>query len=247
MRCINSPSTDIYFNLAAEEYLLKHTTEDVFMLWQNTPSVVVGKHQRVLAEVDVDFVKQKQINIARRFSGGGTVYHDCGNMNLTFIETAKLAKFDTYLKRTVDFLASVGLSVRADERMGIYIGSLKISGSAQCVHKNRVMYHCTLLYDTDLNQLNGVLNAPPVFADTAPVYSVPSVRSEVTNISWHLRQSYSPDEFRELVFRYFATGASPYTFSEKERLAIECLRTDKYIREEWIALAGTLPVKKSLS
>lgn len=247
MRYIDNPSTDIYFNLAAEEYLLKHTAEDVFMLWQNTPSVVVGKHQRVLTEVDLDFVNQKQINIARRFSGGGTVYHDRGNINLTFIETVKLARFDTYLQRTIGFLTTVGLSARADERMGIYIGQFKISGSAQCVHKNRVMYHCTLLYDTDLDRLNRALNALPVSKETPIIYSVPSVRSEVTNIRGLLPQPYSLDEFRELAFHYFAEGASPSTFSEEERLAIEQLRNDKYIREEWIAIAGAFPVKKALS
>ena len=150
IRCIYSPFTDIYFHLAAEEYLLKQGNENIFMLWQDTPSVVIGKHQRLRSEVDKKWAEQEQVHIARRFSGGGAVYHDLGNINLTFIETApRLPEFVTYLQRTLDFLNSIGLMAKGGERLGIYLNGLKISGSAQCVHKNRVLYHCTLLYDTD--------------------------------------------------------------------------------------------------
>ena len=159
IRCIYSPFTDIYFHLAAEEYLLKQGNEDIFMLWQDTPSVVIGKHQRLRSEVDQEWAEREQVHIARRFSGGGAVYHDLGNVNLTFIETTpRLPEFVTYLQRTLDFLSSMGLMATGGERLGIYLNGLKISGSAQCVHKDRVLYHCTLLYDTDLTILNKVLN-----------------------------------------------------------------------------------------
>lgn len=235
-RCINSPSTDIYFHLAAEEYLLKQGAEDVFMLWQDTPSVVIGKHQRVQVEVDREWAKQQQIHIARRFSGGGTVYHDLGNVNLTFIETvSRLPDFTTYLDRTLEFLSSIGLETEGDERLGIYLNGLKISGSAQCIHKNRVLYHCTLLYDTDLTVLNKVIS-PERMADDADlsfVYAVPSVRSEVTNIRTRL-PSEPTDAFRENVFRYFGRERSISYFSERELKAIHQLRQEKYIQEKWI-------------
>ena len=79
IRCIYSPFSDIYFHLAAEEYLLKQGNEDIFMLWQDTPSVVIGKHQRLRLEVDQEWAEREQVHIARRFSGGGAVYHDLGN------------------------------------------------------------------------------------------------------------------------------------------------------------------------
>ena len=85
MLCIQSPNTDIYFNLAAEEYLFKNFSDDIFMLWRNEPSIVVGKHQNTLAEINLDFVHKNRIRVARRLSGGGTVYHDEGNLNFTFI------------------------------------------------------------------------------------------------------------------------------------------------------------------
>ena len=115
IRCIYSPFTDIYFHLAAEEYLLKQGNEDIFMLWQDTPSVVIGKHQRLRSEVDKKWAEQERVHIARRFSGGGAVYHDLGNINLTFIETApRLPEFVTYLQRTLDFLNSIGLMAKGD-------------------------------------------------------------------------------------------------------------------------------------
>lgn len=122
IRCIYSPSTDIYFHLAAEEYLLKQGNEDVFMLWQDTPSVVIGKHQRLQAEVDREWVERKRIHIARRFSGGGAVYHDLGNVNLTFIEKAsRFPDFTVYLQRTLDFLVAMGIMAKGDDRLGIYL------------------------------------------------------------------------------------------------------------------------------
>lgn len=236
IRCIYSPYTDIYFHLAAEEYLLKQGNDDVFMLWQDTPSVVIGKHQRLQSEVDTEWAERERIHIARRFSGGGTVYHDLGNVNLTFIETvSRLPEFITYLQRTLDFLASIGVMAEGDERLGIYLDGLKISGSAQCVHKDRVLYHCTLLYDTNLTVLNKVLN-PESLADDetlSSVYAVPSVRSEVTNIRKHFSVG-TVDDFKENAFQYFCKSQRVSSFSEEEIVAANQLRNEKYIGEEWI-------------
>ena len=204
MLCIHNTQTDPYFNLAAEEYLLKNFKENIFMLWQDTPSVVIGKHQRLRSEVDKKWAEQEQVHIARRFSGGGAVYHDLGNVNLTFIETTpRLPEFVTYLQRTLDFLNSMGLMATGGERLGIYLNGLKISGSAQCLYKDRVLYHCTLLYDTDLTALHQALNPEPMVDDEtlSSVYAVPSVRSEVTNIRRHLSAGTVTD-FKEKAFQY---------------------------------------------
>ena len=210
IRCIYSPFSDIYFHLAAEEYLLKQGNEDIFMLWQDTPSVVIGKHQRLRSEVDQEWAEREQVHIARRFSGGGAVYHDLGNVNLTFIETTpRLPEFVTYLQRTLDFLNSMGLMATGGERLGIYLNGLKISGSAQCLYKDRVLYHCTLLYDTDLTALQQALNPEPMVDDEtlSSVYAVPSVRSEVTNIRRHLSAGTVTD-FKEKYFQYFSNSQS---------------------------------------
>lgn len=236
IRCIYSPFSDIYFHLAAEEYLLKQGNEDIFMLWQDTPSVVIGKHQRLRSEVDQEWAEREQVHIARRFSGGGAVYHDLGNVNLTFIETApRLPEFVTYLQGTLDFLNSMGLMATGDERLGIYLNGLKISGSAQCLYKDRVLYHCTLLYDTDLTALHQALNPAPMVDDEmlSSVYAVPSVRSEVTNIRRHLSAGTVTD-FKEKAFQYFSKSQSVSAFTREEIEAINQLREEKYIQKEWI-------------
>ena len=236
IRCIYSPFTEIYFHLAAEEYLLKQGNEDIFMLWQDTPSVVIGKHQRLRSEVDQEWAEREQVHIARRFSGGGAVYHDLGNVNLTFIETtSRLPEFVTYLQRTLDFLNSMGLMAIGGERLGIYLNGLKISGSAQCLYKDRVLYHCTLLYDTDLTALHQALNPEPMVDDEtlSSVYAVPSVRSEVTNIRRHLSAGTVTD-FKEKAFQYFSKSQSVSAFTREEIEAINQLREEKYIQKEWI-------------
>ena len=236
MRCFHNTFTDIYFHLAAEEYLLKQETDSVFMLWQDTPSVVIGKHQRLRSEVDQEWAEREQVHIARRFSGGGAVYHDLGNVNLTFIETTpRLPEFVTYLQRTLDFLNSMGLMATGGERLGIYLNGLKISGSAQCLYKDRVLYHCTLLYDTDLTALHQALNPEPMVDDEtlSSVYAVPSVRSEVTNIRKHLSAGTVTD-FKEKAFLYFSKSQSVSAFTREEIEAINQLREEKYIQKEWI-------------
>lgn len=153
MLCIHNTQTDPYFNLAAEEYLLKDFKENIFMLWQNEPSIVIGKHQDVCAEVNLKFVQDQQIKIARRFSGGGAVYHNPENLNLTFIETGQIMQTDKYTIQIMNFLKTLGIHVEVDERKGLTIGGFKISGSAQSIHKNRYMHHATLLFSTDLDRL----------------------------------------------------------------------------------------------
>ena len=236
IRCIYSQFTEIYFHLAAEEYLMKQGNEDIFMLWQDTPSVVIGKHQRLRSEVDQEWAEREQVHIARRFSGGGAVYHDLGNVNLTFIETTpRLPEFVTYLQRTLDFLNSMGLMATGGERLGIYLNGLKISGSAQCLYKDRVLYHCTLLYDTDLTALHQALNPEPMVDDEtlSSVYAVPSVRSEVPNIRRHLSAGTVTD-FKEKAFQYFSKSQSVSAFTREEIEAVNQLREEKYIQKEWI-------------
>ena len=119
--------------------------------------------------------------------------------------------------------------------MGIYLNGLKISGSAQCLYKDRVLYHCTLLYDTDLTALNQALNPEPMVDDEtlSSVYAVPSVRSEVTNIRRHLPAGTVTD-FKEKAFQYFSKSQSVRAFTKEEIEAVNQLREEKYIQKEWI-------------
>lgn len=211
------------------------------MLWQAVPSVVIGKHQSMEAEVDKEYAQRQGIHIARRFSGGGAVYHDAGNINLTFIETVRQPDFEYYLQRVIDFLGTVGIDAHSDKRLGIYIERQKISGSAQCIHKDRVMYHCTLLFSTDLEKLNaslcGSISQEMLMPGSKTVRAVPSVRSDVTNICKHLQQPVDVKRFMRLVLHYFLDDEEEnhiYRLTREDLAAIERLKVEKYAREEWI-------------
>ena len=247
MFCIDNRCTDIYFNLAAEEYLLKQKRGNFFMLWQSEPSVVIGKHQSVATEADERFLDEKGITLARRFSGGGAVYHDRGNINLSFIETVKQPDFVYYLQQVVDFLEKVGISAYADQRLGIYVDERKISGSAQCIHKDRVMYHCTLLFSANLDVLHTVLKGKSDELESIPglknIRAVPSVPSEVVNLNCFLDVSVNIKRFIHLLFHYFLIEDeknSIYHFSRKDLAAIELLKVEKYANEDWIHHRGIL-------
>lgn len=240
MLCIHNTQTDPYFNLAAEEYLLKNFKENIFMLWQNEPSIVIGKHQDVWAEVNLKFVQDQQIKIARRFSGGGTVYHDPGNLNLTFIETGQIMQTDKYTIQIMNFLKTLGVHVEVDERKGLTIGGFKISGSAQSIHKNRYMHHATLLFSTDLDRLVTSLKstsrqAPEKTGGKRSTF-VKSVRSPVTNISAHLPASISILHFKKALLYYFTInnpGIQDYSFTQADLEAIYRLKEQKYATASW--------------
>lgn len=240
MYCIDNRHTDVYFNLAAEEYLMKQAEGDFFMLWQAEPSVVIGKYQSVRAEADETFVGRNKIRLARRFSGGGAVYQDGGNLNLTFIETVDQPDFGRYLNAVTEFLGKQGVVVQTDRRQGIYLDERKVSGSAQCIHKNRVMYHCTLLFDADLSKLDAALAgraSDELLPGSKSVRAVPSVRSAVTNIKEYLPDSMDAGRFRDLIFDHFLKKGDTnriYGFNPEEEKEIGRLRTEKYATEKWI-------------
>ena len=81
MLCIFNKFNDAYFNMAAEEYVFSHFSDDIFMLWRNEPAIIVGRFQNSLAEINLDFVKEKGIKVVRRLTGGGAVFHDLQNLN----------------------------------------------------------------------------------------------------------------------------------------------------------------------
>lgn len=242
MYCFAAPTTDVYRNLATEEYLLKHHSENIFMLWQSDHAVVIGKNQNVDAEVNTDYTSNRHISIARRYSGGGAVYQDMGNINLTFIETTGQITFNRYINKVLAFLKFAGIEAQSDERLGITINGLKISGSAQCVYKQRVMYHCTLLYSSDLHQLNSSLNnqtAKTELLSGAPhIRAVSSVHSEVTNLCDYLPEKLSVKSFKELIQNYFLNenpaNNGIYHLSIEDAHAVEELRERKYKQKKWI-------------
>ena len=219
---IHNSNTDPYFNIATEKYLLKNSSEDLFMMWQNESSVIIGRHQDVDAEVNTDFARENQIKIARRISGGGAVYHDLGNVNLTFIERNSKYDFSKYSIMMIDFLNTLGINATRDERLGLNIDGLKISGSAQYAYKGTALYHATLLFSSNLVILDKVLLKSKNSKKTKFVHSV---ASPVTNICEHLKSPMLVDDFKKKIMNHF-TGDS-YTFDKKELASIEQLKTEQ--------------------
>ena len=92
MLIIDHKTYDPFFNIASEEYLFKRFSKDIFMIYQNSPSVIIGKNQNAFAEINYRYLKENNIPVIRRLSGGGTVYHDQGNLNFTFITNGEEGK-----------------------------------------------------------------------------------------------------------------------------------------------------------
>jgi lipoate-protein ligase A len=218
MICINNLHTDPYFNIAAEKYLLQHGSEGIFMMWQNEPSVIIGKHQNMRAEVNMDFAARHRIKIGRRISGGGAVYHDLGNVNLTFIENNRTPDFNKYPRMIIDFLATIGIHAQPDKRLGLAINGLKISGSAQYICKDRALFHASLLFSTDLPVLEKVLDS----RETDPRIYLRSVKCPVTNICEHLPVPMQIGEFKQMIMNHFS-GKS-YTLTNQDIAEIERLK-----------------------
>ena len=236
MLCINSQNRDPYFNLAAEEYLLRQTDDEFFMLWQSIPVVVTGKHQNVLAEINYRFVKEHDIRIARRLTGGGTVFHDDGNLNFSFIrkgEQGKLVNFAAFIAPVISYLKDTGVSARQGSKHEILVNDRKISGNAEHVFKSRVLHHGTLLFGVNLSMLKeSIMHRGGTYTGNA----VQSNRGNVLNLSACLNPEISFSNFREGLFKSVRKmyGGKEYGFTSKQTDAVQLLAREKYSTRNWI-------------
>lgn len=222
--------------MAAEEYLLRQKKEDYAFFYINRPSVIIGKHQNALAEINLPYLEEQNIPVFRRMSGGGTVYHDEGNLNFCFIkngDNSDLVNFKKATEPIVSALQRRGLPARNGERNDLLLNYKKISGNACHVFKRRVMHHGTLLYQSDLNRLTGSLKSDPTrFEDKA----VKSVRSEVVNINQVLQSKETTTEFLQNLVEDLLRNNTDWekaTFSKVDLDKIEELKKEKYDHSEW--------------
>lgn len=228
-----NPSTDPYFNLAVEEFLFHHFNEPVFHVWQNEPSVIIGRNQLPEAEVDIHFLNEKNIKIVRRFSGGGAVYQDLGNINLTFINSDGNLDFDSYNQKIMEFLTSLNLQPTTNERRAIFLDNKKISGSSQHVRGQKVVYHATLLFSANLDNLVSSLLGNEFLR--LSVKHVRSVKSPVTNLSSFFPTNFTIQNFKDKIAAYFIDDDSNSVSLTDEMLEkINFLKSSKYLNSEWI-------------
>ncbi|MHC1694731.1 MAG: lipoate--protein ligase [Eubacteriales bacterium] len=232
---IYNSSSDPFFNLAFEQYLLDNCSDEVFLLWRNSSCVVIGKNQNAYAEVNRDFVREHDIKVVRRLTGGGAVFHDMGNVNYTFIvpqDKALVMNFEYFTRPVIAALDEMGLKSELSGRNDILACGCKISGNAQCVYNGKVMHHGTLLFDADMSRLAGALN---VDERKIKAKGIQSVRSRVANIRSLLGDNITMDDFIESLRAHITSlfGTKQYVPDNAFLDGVTALRNSKYATDEW--------------
>jgi len=204
----NSDIHDPRLNLAFEEYLLRHVDSDepLLLFYVNEPSVIIGRNQNTLEEIDPDYVNSHGIHVVRRLSGGGAVYHDLGNLNFSIVTNGKehLNDFARFTEPVVAVLRSLGVPAELRGRSDILVEGRKISGNAQYATTRRMFSHGTLLFDTDLGEMLRAINPRRMQIESK---AVQSVRSAVANIRELLPRDMTLADLRAVLLRGIFGGA----------------------------------------
>ena len=235
MLCIHIKNSNPYFCLAAEEYLLKKFSAEIFLIWQSHDTIVIGKHQCAMGEINYPFVRKNNITVARRISGGGTVFHDSGNVNFSFIKNVNSPSeisFKKFTEPIVESLAKLNVTAVNSGRNDLLVEGKKISGNAEHIYKNRVLHHGTLLFNSDLNNLGQAIKVIPGKYETK---AVQSKRSTVANISEFLDPKMTLDEFVTFLFEVQLKKPENniYELNDNDIQNINSLVEEKFKTYEW--------------
>ena len=236
MRYLKNPSTNPYYNMAFDEYCLESLPidEPVFFLWQNRPAVIVGYNQEVNTEVNLDYLKEKGIDLVRRVTGGGAVYHDLENLNYTIVGRSEDLERDypEYAALMMKALQALGVPATLSGRNDILVDGKKVSGFAKRVCKNRLMVHGTLMYNVDVNVLSHVLNPSTTKLQSK---GIASVRSRVTNLCNYLPELSDIQAFKNRLEEILSNNYSDaeYKLSEADLAHIQRLPDEKFATWEW--------------
>ena len=236
MRYIKNLQTNPYYNMAFDEYCLESLSidEPVFFLWQNRPAVIVGFNQEVNTEVNLDYLKEQGIDLVRRVTGGGAVYHDFGNLNYTIVGPSEDLERDypEYAGIMMKALQSLGVPATLSGRNDILVEGRKVSGFAKRVCRNRLMVHGTLMYKVDVDVLTNVLSPS---ATKLQSKGVSSVRSRVANLCEYLPEIKDIQTFsqrlEEILSNHYADAE--YQLSEDDLAKIQRQTDEKFATWEW--------------
>ena len=237
MKYIDWKETDPQINLAFEEYVFNQMDQDesYFLLWQNDNAVIVGKHQNTIEEINQEYIRENDIKVVRRLSGGGAVYHDLGNLNFTFIVNDRGREqidFQTFTRPLVEALKTLGVNAEFNSRNDIAIDGKKFSGNSQYAKRGRILHHGTILFNSNLATIQSALK---VKKDKIESKGIKSVKSRVTNITDYLDETYTMEDFKAALLKaMFANdNLEKITLSNEEIQAIERLKTEKYATWDW--------------
>ena len=235
---IKNKNTDVYFNLAMEEYIFEKFKEDeVFMLWINEPSVVIGKHQNLIEELNMKYCFENNIKIARRLSGGGTVVHDFGNLNYTYITNTTgdtALDFKEFLKPMYNALLNLKIDANISPRNDFRVEEKKICGHSQFMRKKRVLHHGCILFDSNLDNLRNALN---VENKKIISKSAKSVKSSVANLKEISKIDYEISDFLEKLKNEILKTQENfeiYELTKEDILKIDKIKSEKYATKDWI-------------
>jgi len=238
MRCLIDNTTGPYWNLAVEEYLLTRLQVPVFRLWRNAPAIIVGRNQHTRSEINSEYVRENNIAVVRRLSGGGAVFHDLGNINYTFVDryspgTDTSEIFARFTQPILDVLHTLGVNARLEGRNDLVIDGRKFSGNAIALHKNRILMHGTLLFSASMKDLSLALKTKV----REKARGVPSNPRAVCNISEYLTQKTDAAGFLDILKKHI-TGNPGNTYkdeplSEPEQKVIRELCDSKYKTDSW--------------
>jgi lipoate-protein ligase A len=234
----NNNFSDPHINLAVEEFCLRNLdiTEDCVLFYINAPSVIIGKHQNPFEECDLSYLQNKDIQLVRRISGGGAVYHDNGNLNFSFItgfEKEKLDYFQKLIQPIIGALHQLGVNAELTEKNNILVEGKKVSGNSQYTNINRMLSHGTLLFESDLSVLKTALKSNLGIMNSK---AVQSARSEVVNISEFTKQAANIYRLRDKLVAAISAqfgGLSNYVLSGQDWEAIYRLAEVKYKSWNW--------------
>ncbi|CAM3777964.1 lipoate--protein ligase [Mesobacillus thioparans] len=234
----NKGITDPRINLAIEEYALKNLdiNETYLLFYINEPSIIIGKNQNTIEEINTEYVEKNGIHVVRRLSGGGAVYHDLGNLNFSFITKDDGESFHNFRKFTepvVNALRKLGVNAELSGRNDLLAEGRKISGNAQFSTRGRMFSHGTLLFDSEIESVVSALN---VKKEKIESKGIKSIRSRVANISEFLTEKVTIQEFRSLLLKNIFEGMEEipeYVLTEQDWEKIHELSKERYQNWDW--------------
>ena len=235
MRYLTHSCTDPHRNMAFDEFCLEQLPleEPVFYLWRNRPSVIIGLNQNAYSEVNLSYLEEHGIVLARRVTGGGAVYHDLQNLNYTIVGRSSDLERDYpgYLHLFCDALRSLGVPAELSGRNDILVGGRKVSGYAKRVWHDRLMVHGTLMYDVDLETLTQALSVPGSKFETAS--GIASVHARVANLKELLPQFHDLDGLQAALQEILAAGDPAIVLDSAQQAEIERIAREKFATREW--------------
>lgn len=236
----NKGITDPYINLAIEEYVLNNFGEDnTFLLFYvNGPSIIIGRNQNSVEEINTEYVDKNGIKVVRRLSGGGAVYHDEGNLNFSFItkdDGESFHNFAKFTKPVVEALNKIGVPAELVGRNDLEVNGRKISGNAMFATRGRMFSHGTLMLDS---QIEHVVEALNVSKEKIESRGIKSIRSRVANINEFLEEKLTMDEFKELILKSIfnvddVKDVPQYVLTEEDWENIHEISRNRYQKWEW--------------